>query len=156
MCLLEIPNIRGRLSEDMNRLLDDPKITKVFCDGTSSADRRSLGIVDSDNYVDLEDIASSLVGATGVRRGLARMMNLAWPNPAVRVTKDTRNASLRREKESVLFFAAIEQGKKPRPKELDEIPNRVRRYAAMDAWCTMTAYRGLRQQAQHEGLPTTD
>lgn len=154
MCLLEIPNIwlglLLGLSDDMKRLLGDPKITKVFCDGTSGADRRSLGIDDSDNYVDLEDIASSLVGATGVRRGLARIMNLAWPNPAVRVTKDTRD------KESVLFFAAIEQGKKPRPKELDEIPNRVRRYAAMDAWCTMMAYRGLRQQAQHEGLPMTD
>ena len=149
LCLLEMPNILG-LSDDMRRLLGDPKITKVFCDGTSGADRRSLGIDDSDNYVDLEDIASSLVGATGVRRGLARIMNLAWPNPAVRVTKDTRD------KESVLFFAAIEQGKKPRLKELEEIPNRIRRYAAMDAWCTMMAYRGLRQQAQHEGLPMTD
>ncbi|ACO63731.1 predicted protein [Micromonas commoda] len=155
LCLLEVPNSsRARrdpgVSEDMNRLLGDPKITKVFCDGTSGADRRSLGVVDSDNYVDLEDIASSLVGATGVRRGLARIMNLAWPNPEVRVAKDTRD------KQSVLFFAAIEQGKKPRPKELDEIPNRIRRYAAMDAWCTMTAYRGLRQQAQHEGLLMTD
>ena len=153
MCLLEIPNIH-RLSDDMRRLLGDQSITKVFCDGTSGADRRSLEIVDFDNYVDLEDITSSLVGATGVRRGLARIMNLAWPNPAVRVTKDTRD------KESVLFFAAIEQGKKPRPKELDEIPNRVRRYAAMDAWCTMMAYHGLRQQArqqaQREGLPMTD
>ena len=148
-CLLEIPNVHG-LSDDMRRLLGDPKITKVFCDGTSGADRRSLGIDDSDNYVDLEDIASSLVGATGVRRGLARIMNLAWPNPAVRVTKDTRD------KESVLFFAAIEQGKKPRLKELNDIPERIERYAAMDAWCTMMAYRGLRQQAQHEGLPMTD
>ena len=149
MCLLEIPNIHG-LSDDMRRLLGDQSITKVFCDGTSGADRRSLGIDDSDNYVDLEDIASSLVGATGVRRGLARIMNLAWPNPAVRVTKDTRD------KESVLFFAAIEQGKKPRLKELNDIPERIERYAAMDAWCTMMAYRGLRQQAQHEGLPMTD
>ena len=149
LCLLEVPNIHG-LSDDMRRLLGDQSITKVFCDGTSGADRHSLGIDDSDNYVDLEDITSSLVGATGVRRGLARIMNLAWPNPELRVAKDTRD------KESVLFFAAIEQGKKPRPKELDDIPDRVRRYAAMDAWCTMTAYRGLRRQAQHEGLPMTN
>ena len=149
LCLLEVPNVHG-LSDDMRRLLGDQSITKVFCDGTSGADRRSLGIDDSDNYVDLEDITSSLVGATGVNRGLARIMNLAWPDPAVRATKDTRD------KESVLFFAAIEQGKKPRPKELDDIPDRVRRYAAMDAWCTMTAYRGLRRQAQHEGLPMTN
>ena len=149
LCLLEVPNVHG-LSDDMRRLLGDQSITKVFCDGTSGADRRSLGIDDSDNYVDLEDITSSLVGATGVNRGLARIMNLAWPDPAVRVTKDTRD------KESVLFFAAIEQGKKPRLKALDEIPDRIRRYAAMDAWCTMMAYRGLRQQAQHEGLPMTD
>ena len=150
LCLLEVLNIHG-LSDDMRRLLGDPKITKVFCDGTSGLDRRSLDRrLIGDNYVDLEDIASSLVGETGVRRGLARIMNLAWPNPAVRVTKDTRD------KESVLFFAAIEQGKKPRPKELDDIPDRVRRYAAMDAWCTMTAYRGLRRQAQHEGLPMTN
>ena len=56
----------------------------------------------------------------------------------------------------MLFFAAIEQGKKPRLKELDDIPDRIRRYAAMDACCTMMAYRGLRKQAQHEGLPMTD
>ena len=147
LCLLEMPNILG-LSDDMRRLLGDPKITKVFCDGTSGADFRSLGFIY--NFVDVEDIASSLVGATGVKRGLARIMNLAWPNPAVRVTKDTRD------KESVLFFAAIEQGKKPRLKELNDIPERIERYAAMDAWCTMMAYRGLRQQAQHEGLPMTD
>jgi hypothetical protein len=149
LCLLEIPNIHG-LSDDMRRLLGDQSITKVFCDGTSGADRRSLGIDDSDNYVDLEGIASSLVGATGVQRGLARIMNLAWPNPYTRATKDTRD------KESVLFFAAIEQGKKPRLKELDEIPNRIRRYAAMDAWCTMMAYRGLRHQSRLSGLPMTD
>ena len=82
LCLLEIPNIHG-LSDDMRRLLGDQSITKVFCDGTSGADRRSLGIDDSDNYVDLEDIASSLVGATGVRRGLARIMNLRVAEPRV-------------------------------------------------------------------------
>ena len=76
---------------------------------------------------------------------MARILNLAWPQKAVRVTKDQRD------KKSVFFFAAIEQGKKPRLKALDEIPDRIRRYAAMDAWCTMMAYLGLRQVAQHEG-----
>ena len=149
LCLLEIPNIHG-LSDDMIRLLRDPNITKIICDGTSGADRRSLGIDASDNYADLEDITSSLMGATGVQRGLARILNLAWPHQAVRVTKDQKD------KKSVFFFAAIEQGKKPRLKGLDEIPDRIRRYAAMDACCTMMAYRGLRKQAQHEGLPMTD
>ena len=145
LCLLEIPNIHG-LSDDMIRLLRDKRITKIICDGTSGADRRSLGIDASDNYADLEDITSSLMGATGVQRGLARILNLAWPQKAVRVTKDQRD------KKSVFFFAAIEQGKKPRLKGLDEIPGRIRRYAAMDAWCTMMAYIGLRQVAQDEGL----
>jgi hypothetical protein len=144
LCLLEIPNIHG-LSDDMIRLLRDPRIAKIFCDGTSGADRRSLGIDASDNYADLEDITSSLMGATGVQRGLARILNLAWPQNVVRVTKDQRDKS------SVFFFAAIEQGKKPRLKGLDEIPGRIRRYAAMDAWCTMKAYLGLKQVAQREG-----
>ena len=145
LCLLETPNIEG-LSDDMIRLLRDDRIVKIICDGTSGADRRSLGIdVDLDNQVDLENITSSLMGATGVQRGLARILNLAWPQKAVRVTKDQRD------KKSVFFFAAIEQGKKPRLKALDEIPDRIRRYAAMDAWCTMMAYLGLRQVAQHEG-----
>ena len=144
LCLLEIPNIEG-LSGDMIRLLRDKRITKIICDGTSGADRRSLGIDASDNYADLEDITSSLMGATGVQRGLARILNLAWPQKAVRVTKDQRDKS------SVFFFAAIEQGKKPRLKGLDEIPGRIRRYAAMDAWCTWMAYLKLRQMAQHEG-----
>ena len=144
LCLLEIPNIEG-LSDDMIRLLRDKRITKIICDGTSGADRRSLGIDASDNYTDLEDITSSLMGATGVQRGLARILNLAWPQNVVRVTKDQRDKS------SVFFFAAIEQGKKPRLKGLDEIPGRIRRYAAMDAWCTMKAYLGLKQVAQREG-----
>jgi hypothetical protein len=144
LCLLEIPNIHG-LSDDMIRLLRDPRIAKIFCDGTSGADRRSLGIDASDNYADLEDITSSLMGATGVQRGLARILNLAWPHQPVRVTKDPKD------KKSVFFFAAIEQGKKPRLKALDEIPGRIRRYAAMDAWCTMKAYLGLKQVAQREG-----
>ena len=144
LCLLEIPNIEG-LSDDMIRLLRDKRITKIICDGTSGADRRSLGIDASDNYADLEDITSSLMGVTGVQRGLARILNLAWPQNVVRVTKDQRDKS------SVFFFAAIEQGKKPRLKGLDEIPGRIRRYAAMDAWCTMKAYLGLKQVAQREG-----
>ena len=144
LCLLEIPNIEG-LSDDMIRLLRDKRITKIICDGTSGADRRSLGIDASDNYADLEDITSSLMGATGVQRGLARILNLAWPHQPVRVTKDPKD------KKSVFFFAAIEQGKKPRLKGLDEIPGRIRRYAAMDAWCTWMAYLKLRQMAQHEG-----
>ena len=147
LCLLETPNIHG-LSGDMIRLLHDQRILKIFCDGTSGADRRSLGIDISDsgdNQVDLEGITSSLMGATGVQRGLARILNLAWPHQAVRVTKDQKD------KKSVFFFAAIEQGKKPRLKGLDEIPDRIRRYAAMDAWCTWMAYLGLRQVAQREG-----
>ena len=144
LCLLETPTIHG-LSGDLRRLLRDPRLTKIFCDGTSGADCRSLGIDASDNYADLEDITASLMGATGVQRGLARILNLAWPQNAVRVTKDQRDKS------SVFFFAAIEQGKKPRLKGLDEIPGRIRRYAAMDAWCTMMAYLGLRQMAQYEG-----
>ena len=145
LCLLETPNIEG-LSDDMIRLLRDDRIVKIICDGTSGADRRSLGIdVDLDNQIDLEDITSSLMGATGVQRGLARILNLAWPQNVVRVTKDQRDKS------SVFFFAAIEQGKKPRLKGLDEIPGRIRRYAAMDAWCTMKAYLGLKQVAQREG-----
>ena len=143
-CLLEIPNSHG-LSGDLRKLLRDPRIMKIFCDGTSGADRRSLGIdVDLDNQVDLEDITSSLMGATGVQRGLARILNLAWPHQPVRVTKDPKD------KKSVFFFAAIEQGKKPRLKGLDEIPDRIRRYAAMDAWCTMMAFIGLKQVAQEE------
>jgi hypothetical protein len=130
----------------LRRLLRDQRITKIFCDGTSGADRRSLEISIVDTCADLEDITSSLMGATGVQRGLARILNLAWPHQPVRVTKDPKD------KKSVFFFAAIEQGKKPRLKGLDEIPDRIRRYAAMDAWCTMMAYIGLRQVAQDEGL----
>ena len=143
LCILEIPNSHG-LSGDLRKLLRDPRIMKIFCDGTSGADRRSLEIRVTDNHVDLEDITASIMGPTGVQRGLARILNLAWPQKAVRVTKDQRD------KKSVFFFAAIEQGKKPRLKGLDEIPDRIRRYAAMDAWCTMMAFIGLKQVAQEE------
>ena len=97
LCLLEIPNSHG-LSGDLRKLLRDPRIMKIFCDGTSGADRRSLEIRVTDNHVDLEDITASIMGPTGVQRGLARILNLAWPQKAVRVTKDQRD------KKSVFFF----------------------------------------------------
>ena len=94
----------------------------------------------------MEHVATELAGATGVQRGLARILNLAWPDATVRVTKDAADKS------SVKFFAAIERGTRPPLSGLHYIPPDVVRYAAMDAWCTLLAHQGLQLLARREGI----
>jgi hypothetical protein len=50
------------LSPDLRRLLDDRTILKVMCEGSSGADKRSLGLTSRSDIVDLEDVATELAG----------------------------------------------------------------------------------------------
>jgi hypothetical protein len=42
-------------------------------------------------------------------------------------------------------FALIEQGKAPPLKSIDELTFEEKQYAALDAWCTLYAYRRLQE-----------
>jgi hypothetical protein len=150
VCVLEAPSATDGLSADLRRLLADDRVVKVFCDGSGGADKRSLGVDSREgarsSVVDLEVLATELAGATGVKRGLARILNLAWPERAFRATKDAKG-----DVSSVKFFADVEQGKRPRLGGVRDVPRSAARYAAMDAWCTLVAYRGLARFAGREG-----
>mmetsp|Transcript_8088 Transcript_8088/g.20070 ORF Transcript_8088/g.20070 Transcript_8088/m.20070 type:complete len:402 (-) Transcript_8088:585-1790(-) len=142
----------GRFSSDLLRLLADESILKVFCDGSSEADKRCLNLPSSDDarrdLVDLEDLAATLAGPGGVRRGLARILGLALPWLPVRISKEEKKAQHQRSSQfrnpSVMFFAAIDKGDRPSFRGgLHQIPAEMKRYGALDAWCTLLAWRGL-------------
>ena len=176
LCILEVPrsNPGGGLSHDLQRLLRDRSIVKVFCDGTANADKRSLGVDDemgnemmtadtnrnpdtnrnftrAAHIVDLETLATALAGPTSVPRGLARVVNLAWPDAPTRVVKDAADKS------SVNFFINIERNsadpkRTPPPRAVCDLPKNVAKYAAMDAWLTLLGFRGLEDAARREGV----
>jgi hypothetical protein len=159
LCVLELPrsNPDGNLSADLRRLLRDATVAKIFCDGTAGSDKRSLS-VDVDlardgaqfACLDLESLASDLAGATSVSRGLARIFNLAWPDSAFRATKDNKDTS------SVRYFVDVQDRRRAPPQTLADVPAPIRRYAAMDAWLTMSAFEGLRRTRAREGGPTVE
>tara|TARA_B110000977_G_scaffold80890_1_gene108288 strand:+ start:57444 stop:58397 length:954 start_codon:yes stop_codon:yes gene_type:complete len=151
LCILEIPsaNPGGGLSVDLQRLLRNDDIIKVFCDGTANADKRSLVINENEirrDIVDLESLSTSIAGSTSVPRGLARVVNLAWPDSNTRVIKDSKDKS------SVHYFVAIQDGRKPPPRRVSDMPPAITKYAAMDAWLTLLGYRGLQDAANRENV----
>ena len=152
---LEAPCFTGGLSEDLKRLLADETILKIFCEGSSCADRRSLGlpadVSSRRDIVDLEDVAAKLAGPTKVRRGLAKILGLALPQCPWRIGKE--KPSKGQPSSSVKYFTAIEQGRQPVPRAWHQIPPHVKRYAAMDAWCTLKAWEWLMiEQAREQAL----
>jgi hypothetical protein len=85
-----------------------------------------------------------------VSRGLARIFNLAWPDSAFRATKDNKDKS------SVRYFVDVQDRRRARPQTLADVPAPIRRYAAMDAWLTMSAFEGLQKTRAREGGPTVE
>ena len=142
------------LSPDLRRLLDDRSILKVMCEGSSGSDKRSLGLSGAEaraDIVDLEDLATELAGPVAVQRGLARILGLALPRLPVRVAKERRDARWKGSKDAaspVMFFVAIEQGWRAPLGGVREVPPAVKRYAALDAWCTLVAWEGLVGEAR--------
>ena len=141
LVVLEAP-ARSGLSPDLQRLLDDTSIIKVFCDGTTHADKRCLGLPAEvgPGVADLEDIAAERAGATAVRRGLTRILGLALPELGVRIKK-AKPAHI--SQSDVAIFTAIEQGRRPQLSCLQDLPMAAQHYAALDAWVTLQAYQGL-------------
>jgi hypothetical protein len=141
--IIEAPQ-NGQLSAHLNRLLRDETIVKVVCDNFAHNDKMSLGIhTQSDTYdsnnnasiVDLEAIASKLLGPTKVPRGLSRILNFSMPD--VRIGKATNKLKY------VSRFCWIEQGKQPRLSSIYDLSPEELQYAALDAWCTLQAYKCL-------------
>ena len=178
--ILEITSMNGnRLSKNLQRLLADNEIVKVFCDNFSHKDKRSLGLlpplekknkndkkaktppIDLPDFsqgpiVDLEALSAKLLGPVSVARGLSRIVNLAMTDLNVLVGKPSNRKGGSRLKD-IGRFAMIEQGKAPPLTALRDLTRKQQLYAATDAWVTLQAYKRLCEAPvtyTHLTLPT--
>ena len=136
--ILEVPK-NGRLSDDLQLLLETDSITKIFCDNFSNRDKKSLGLntdfdegkkkneEDNQNMetnatarynnlhfskppiVDIEILALGLLGPVKVPRGLSKLISLCMPELNVRIEKPGKSSKQRHK--NIGKFALIEQGK---------------------------------------------
>jgi len=131
LILIELPEARGSLSPELEALLWDESVTKVFCDSTSQ-DKTCLGLPTSakegPNVIELENLTDEHYGPGGAPRGLVKCLLIATGR---RVTKD---------KGGWEWFETC-----GRLERLEDVPKREQRYAAMDAWFTLLAYNGIVQ-----------
>lgn len=133
-----------RLSQDIQLLLTDQSIVKIFCDNYSHRDKRSLGLIvpndlTTGHIIDLENVASMLLGPVTAPRGLSRIMVLAMPELNVLMVKP-KNSRMN----DISRFALIEQGKAAPLQGLSGLSEKEKQYAALDAWCTLQAYDRLK------------
>jgi hypothetical protein len=129
--ILEVP-LNGRLSNNLQRLLETDSITKVFCDNFSNRDKKCLGLTiekNEDNncmdahtdtksgdllftkppIVDIEVLALNLLGPAKVPRGLSKLISLCMPELNARIEKPGKSSKQRQK--NIGKFALIEQGK---------------------------------------------
>lgn len=163
--ILEITSMLGnRLSDNLQRLLADNDIVKVFCDNFAHHDKRSLGLLppseknkdkkvkaasgalDVSDFstppiVDLEALSAKVLGPVKVARGLARIVTLSMPDLNVILGKPPPSKGGRFK--SIGRFALIDQGKAPPLSSLRDLKKKEQHYAAVDAWATLQAYKKL-------------
>lgn len=148
--ILEVPV--ESLSCDIERLLKDHSVVKVFCDNFSHKDKGSLGLeVKSDeeylkgSILDVECMVAEVYGKVSVARGLSKILDLIEPKQSVRIGKPRNDKGHRKD---IGRFTWIEQGKAPRIQSVYDLTNKERRYAVLDAWCTLHAFEKLRSCEQ--------
>jgi hypothetical protein len=154
-------SLRTSLSSDLERLLRDDSIVKVFCDNFSHKDKKALGlcVVDDDDkddhperytvppIVDLESIASKQMGPVKVARGLGRIVSLTMPELKVRIEKPkVAKGAMKGRFANVGRFALIEQGKMKPLRGLFDLKPQEQQYAALDAWCTLQVYHRIQER----------
>jgi hypothetical protein len=149
------------LSSDLQRLLRDDSITKVFCDNFNHKDKQCLGLPvtrnDPDAYakppvVDLESLSMHTLGPVKSARGLAKIVSLTMPELNVRIEKPSKaTGGMKGRFSNIAKFALIEQGKMKALRGLSDLTKREQEYAALDAWCTLKVYERI-QQLQDERI----
>lgn len=145
--ILEVP--RRGISSNLERLLDDDSILKVFCDNFSNRDKKCLGIhVSKDTdltkppIIDIEILFGSISGRVKVPRGLSRLVTMSMPELNVRLVKPPQTKS---KMKNIGRFAMIEQGKAQPLNSIHELSKKEKQYAALDSWCTLQAYRRIKE-----------
>jgi hypothetical protein len=113
---------------------------------SSSNSNGTSGLDLPSSIVDLELLATQVLGPVKVARGVARITTLAMPELAVSIQKPKQGkGSLKGRFSRINRYAMIEQGKAPPLKGLHELSHEEQRYAALDAWVTLQAYKRLQQ-----------
>lgn len=88
LVILEAPDRDVGLSAPLKQLLADTGVVKVFIDGPANADMTALGLAPNaaeadgaleGHIIDLELVANALAGVSAVRRGVARLVEMALP-----------------------------------------------------------------------------
>jgi hypothetical protein len=88
LVVLEAPDRAVGLSSPLKQLLADTRVVKVFIDGSANADMTALGLAPNaaeaggalgGHIIDLELVANALAGRPAVRRGVARLVEMALP-----------------------------------------------------------------------------
>jgi surface protein len=159
--ILEAPKHGGSLSDDLQRLLRNDSITKVFCDNFAHKDKKCLGLeLLKDNattdgnmqkhvysqppVVDLESLAMDLMGPVKAPRGLGRLVTLTHPEMPCRIAKPKKATDRTKGRFSnVGRFAMIEQGKAKPLRGLHDLSEQEQRYAALDSWCTLQVHQRM-------------
>lgn len=146
--ILEAP--KDAISANLQRLLDDDNIIKVFCDNFSHNDKTSLGIdvysssaeIDFSKppIVDLEHMCANIYGKVKVARGLTRIITMCMPELNARIAKPSGRKNRMKD---VGRFVMIEQGKSKPLKGIYELSWKEKQYAALDSWCTLLGYRRM-------------
>lgn len=149
--ILETPAGRGGLSKDLEKLLHDNQIMKVFCDNNSHRDKKCLGIsiptpdvlMSTGPIVDVEILARPHLGSVKVPRGISKLVVLTMPELNVRIEKPKSSKTKIGRFKDVFRFSMIEQGKAPPLRSISELSVHEQQYAALDAWCTLQVYNRL-------------
>ena len=149
--ILEAPQNK-KLSTNLQRVLQDNNITKVFCDNFSHADKISLGIklpIDITSgftqppIIDIEVLFANLCGSTKVPRGLSKIISMCMPELNVRISKPP---GMNQRMKNIGRFSLIEQGKAKPLRGVDDLSEREQQYCALDSWCTLQAYLRMKER----------
>ncbi len=148
-CILETP--QTTLSLNLQRLLQDDAITKVFCDNFGHKDKIALGLLvqkekDPELYmrppiVDLESLAAKHLGPVSTARGLGKIVSMTMPELQVRIEKPLNGKQgMKGRFTNISRFVLIEQGKAKPLRSMNNLSLKEQQYAALDAWCTLAVY----------------
>mmetsp|Transcript_2607 Transcript_2607/g.5657 ORF Transcript_2607/g.5657 Transcript_2607/m.5657 type:complete len:314 (+) Transcript_2607:122-1063(+) len=168
--ILEVP-LNGRLSDNLQQLLETDSIVKIFCDNFSNRDKKCLGLniefgegnitneydkqrnkLAENNYdnsrctkpnvVDIEILATDVIGPTKTPRGLSKLLCLCFPEMNVRIEKSGK--SMKQKFKHIGKFVQIERGKAEPLTGLCDLNDNQQQYAALDSWCTLKVYQRMR------------
>lgn len=140
LVIIEFPRAcpDAQLSADLQKLLADESIMKVFCDSAKHRDIKALGLSHtSPGVVNLETVAAEKFGNASGLRGLATISGLLL---GMRISKGDPSAWMEIEKHD-------------NPRTLSDFSSKALRYAAVEAHCALRAWNEFNKLSKEQGKP---